>query len=155
MSERIAQPAWFFALVVVQHEGRFLLVHERKHGQRWYLPAGRVEPGESLVEGALRETKEESGLDVELTGVLRLEHSPSLDDGVRVRVHFLARPKPGFSAVPRRVPNEHSLEAAWVSTTELDRYELRGDEVRRVFEYVERGGAVAPLTLLTEEGAPW
>jgi len=33
---------WYFALVVVRLQHRFLLVHERKHGQKWYLPAGRV-----------------------------------------------------------------------------------------------------------------
>ena len=40
---------WFFAVVVVRLDDRFLLVHERKHGQLWYLPAGRAEPGETLV----------------------------------------------------------------------------------------------------------
>jgi phosphatase NudJ len=36
-------PTWYFALVVVVSGDRFLRVHERKHGQLWYLPAGRVE----------------------------------------------------------------------------------------------------------------
>ena len=45
-------PTWFFALVVVRQGDRFLLVHEAKHGQDWYLPAGRVEPGESLTDAA-------------------------------------------------------------------------------------------------------
>ena len=40
---REAIPTWFFAIVVVRRGDRFLLVHERKHGQLWYLPAGRVE----------------------------------------------------------------------------------------------------------------
>lgn len=155
MLGRKAQPSWFFVLVVVRHEGRFLLVHERKHGQQWYLPAGRVEPGETLVQAALRETKEESGLDVELTGVLRVEHTPSFGGSVRVRVHFLARPKPGASTEPRREPNEHSLEAKWISMAELKSFELRGEEVREVFEFVEYGGPVAPISLLNEEGAPW
>jgi len=31
---------------VVRDEDRFLVVQERKHEQRWYLPAGRVELGE-------------------------------------------------------------------------------------------------------------
>ena len=69
-------PTSYFALVVVQHGDRFLLVQERKHGQRWHLPAGRAEPGESLAEAAERETLEESGVKVRLTGVLRVEHSP-------------------------------------------------------------------------------
>jgi phosphatase NudJ len=154
MSARIGQPSWSFARVVVRHEGRFLLVHERKFGETWYVPGGRVEPGESLVEGALRETKEESGLDVELTGILRIEHT-SAPLGVRVRATFLARPKPGASIEPRKEPNEHTLGATWVTMAELKGYPLRGPEVRDVFEYVEHGGPVAPLSLLTLEDAPW
>ena len=46
---RTPSATWFFALVVVRRGDRFLLVHERKHGQTWYLPAGRVEPGETLA----------------------------------------------------------------------------------------------------------
>ena len=154
MSRRQGQPSWFFVLIVVRHEGRFLLVHERKFGQTWYVPGGRIEPGESLMEGAVRETKEESGVDVELTGVLRIEHT-SAPSGVRVRATFLARPKPGTATEPRTEPNEHTLGAKWVSMSELKDFALRGEEVREMFEYVEHGGPVAPLSLLTLEGAPW
>jgi phosphatase NudJ len=38
-AQRVAIPTWFFAVVVVRFGPRFLFVHERKHGQGWYLPA--------------------------------------------------------------------------------------------------------------------
>jgi len=147
---RIAIPTWFFALVVVREGERFLVVRERRHGQRWYLPAGRVEPGERLVDGAVRETLEESGVPVELVGVLRVEHSPA-PDSARVRVIFLARPiddtPPG--------PTADSLDARWVTLAELSALPLRSDEVRRIFEHVAGGAAAYPLALLTREGAPF
>src|SRR5437016_11527969 len=87
-------PTWFFALVVVRSGHRYLLVHENKHGQLWYLPAGRVEPGESFIEAARRETLEETGVPVVLEGILRVEHSPLRDgSGARLRVLFVARPQ--------------------------------------------------------------
>ena len=86
-------PTWYFALVVVRQGNRFLLVHERKHGQGWYLPAGRVEPGEPLTQAAVRETQEETGVPVVLDGVLRVEHSPHSDGTARLRVFFVAHPK--------------------------------------------------------------
>ncbi len=55
-------PTWFFVLAAVRRANRFLLVHERKHGQLWYLPAGRVEPGENFVAAVQRETLEEAGI---------------------------------------------------------------------------------------------
>src|SRR6185312_2351788 len=89
--DRSAIPTWFFAVVVVRKADRFLLVHERKHGQLWYLPAGRVEPGESFFDAAVRETLEETGVAVRLDGVIRVEHTPS-PGGMRVRVVFTGGP---------------------------------------------------------------
>ena len=73
---RAAIPTWSFAVVVVCRGDRFLLVLERKHGQLWYLPAGGVQPGETFAMAALRETLEETGVPIRLTGLLRLEHTP-------------------------------------------------------------------------------
>ncbi len=146
-------PTWYFSLVVVRRGDRFVLVHERKHAQAWYLPAGRAEPGETLVEAALRETREEAGIPIVLEGVLRLEHTPAPDGTARVRAFFLARPEGDLPL--KSIGDEHSQGAAWVSLEDLDRYPLRGDEVRELFAYVAGGGAVAPLSLLALEGAPW
>jgi len=143
-------PTWFFALVVVRLGRRFLVVRERKHGQKWYLPAGRVEPGERLVDGACRETLEESGVSIVVEGILRVEHTPLPDGTARCRVIFVARP--ADDAAPRATAD--SLGAAWVTLDELDALDLRGDEVRDLFHHVANGGPIHPLSLLTVEGAP-
>jgi phosphatase NudJ len=142
-------PTWFFALVVVRRGEHFLVVRERKHGQRWYLPAGRAEAGETLGEAAHRETLEETGVPVVLEGLLKLQHTPS-GGGARVRALFLART--ADDTPPRATPNEHSLEARWVTLGELENLPLRGPEVRAIFEWVADGAAVYPLDLLGEEG---
>lgn len=150
---REAIPTWCFSLVVVRLGHRFLLVHERKHGQLWYLPAGRVEPGETYAEAAHRETLEETGVPIVLDGILRFEHSPLPDGSARCRVIFLGHP--ADDTPPRRTPDEESLGAAWVTLAELGGpdYPLRGEEVRELFQHVAAGGAVYPLRILTQEGA--
>jgi 8-oxo-dGTP pyrophosphatase MutT (NUDIX family) len=148
---REAIPTWFFALVVVHHDGRFLLVHERKHGQLWYLPAGRVEPGETLAAAACREALEETGVAIRLTGLLRVEHSP-MPGGARVRAIFLG--EPAGDPRPKSAPDAESLGAAWVSMAELPDYPLRGQEVADALRYVASGGAVYPLRVLQPEGTP-
>lgn len=50
------------AVVVRDPAGRLLLVRDRDEGV-WSLPAGAVEPGEAPLEAALRELREETGLD--------------------------------------------------------------------------------------------
>lgn len=53
---------------VVPRDGRFLLVEENIRGKRVLnQPAGHLEPGETLLAAALRETREETGWDVTLT----------------------------------------------------------------------------------------
>jgi ADP-ribose pyrophosphatase YjhB (NUDIX family) len=52
--------------VAVIHENKILLT-KREDFETWILPSGGVEDDESIAQAAIRETKEETGLDVELT----------------------------------------------------------------------------------------
>jgi phosphatase NudJ len=144
-------PTHAFALVVVRLGRRFLVVKERKHGQRWYLPAGRVEPGETLADAARRETLEESGVPIELEGLVRVEHSPGASAN-RLRAIFVARP--ADDTPPKSAPDDETLEARFVTLEELAELDTRGEEVEALFRFVADGGPVYPLTALTWEGAP-
>jgi len=146
-------PTWFFVLVVARLDSRFLLVHEAKHGQLWYLPAGRVEPGEDFVRAAERETREEAGVPIVVEGIFRIEHTPIPDGTARVRVILLARPRD--DTPPKQIPDHDSLGAAWVTLDDLKRLPLRGDEVREILEYVARGAPIYPVSLITPEGLPF
>jgi len=73
-----SQPG-FFVKVVIRRGDHFLLVQERRFNQPWHVPAGRADPGETLVAAALRETMEEAAVPVILDGILRVEHSPLSD----------------------------------------------------------------------------
>lgn len=76
--------------VAVLAEGRVLLI-ERRDLRVWSLPGGTIEPGESVAACAVREAREETGLDVELTrlvGVYSLPHWPGEGNHV---VLFTAR----------------------------------------------------------------
>lgn len=137
-------PTWFFALVVVRKGDRFLLVEETRD-RDWYMPAGRVEAGESLLEAARRETLEEGGIPIVLEGILRIEHTPE-KESARVRVFFVARPED--DRPPKSVADKESLGARWVTLDEARRMKLRGREVIERFEDVARGAKVAPLEIL-------
>ncbi|MCX4243305.1 NUDIX hydrolase [Paraliomyxa miuraensis] len=145
-------PTWTFAVVVVRLGPRFLLVHERKHGGGWYLPAGRVEPGETIEQAAVRETLEEAGIPIAIDGILRIEHSPRADGHARMRVIFHAHP--ADDTPPKSAPDEESLEAGWFLLEELESLSLRGSEVLGLLHDVERGAPVHPRSLLRPEGEP-
>ena len=54
---------------VIQKDGKFLLVQEAQEKCRgkWNIPAGQLDPNETIFDGAKREIKEETGCNVELT----------------------------------------------------------------------------------------
>ncbi|MEK5038671.1 NUDIX hydrolase [Sporosarcina sp. FSL K6-3457] len=53
------------ATIVLNDQNKILLIKGPRRG--WEMPGGQVEEGESLKEAAIRETKEESGIDIEIT----------------------------------------------------------------------------------------
>jgi ADP-ribose pyrophosphatase YjhB (NUDIX family) len=52
------------ASIVVNEKNEILLIKGPRRG--WEMPGGQVEEGESLSQAAIRETKEESGIDIEI-----------------------------------------------------------------------------------------
>jgi len=145
---RTPVPTWYFALVVVRQGHRFLLTQEKKYGSTWSIPGGRVEPGEELIDAAMREVVEETGVPVTVEGVLRIEHAPS-SSGARVRVIFVGSPRD--DTPPKTESDDESLGAAWLTIEEIAKLPLRGSDLRGLLETVARGRQVFPLDMLGRE----
>ncbi|MFO0724298.1 MAG: NUDIX domain-containing protein [Myxococcota bacterium] len=141
---------WCFSLVVVKQGRRFLVVEE--HTKGWYLPAGRVEAGETFADAARRETLEGAGISIDLEGIFRIEHQPHVSGTARMRVIFLARP--ADDRPPKRAADQESLGARWVTVEELRALPLRGEEVLWMFEEVLAGAPIYPMSVLAPEGQP-
>ena len=64
--------------VMVVEDNRLLLVRRAMEPEkgRWSLPAGYLDHGESPVETAVREAREETGLEVRITGLVDAFHNP-------------------------------------------------------------------------------
>jgi 8-oxo-dGTP pyrophosphatase MutT (NUDIX family) len=120
----------FTVAIFVVHAGKVLLVHHRNLA-RWLPLGGHIELDEDPEQAALREAKEESGLEVELLG----ERPPTTGPGTRALIapRFLdihrinathehigliywARPKGGTVTL---APAEHH-DIRWCSSAELD-----------------------------------
>ena len=78
---------------IVEDNGRFLFVEEVKNDKRVLnQPAGHLEANETLRDAAIRETLEETGWDVELTGVVGIYLYTAPSNGVTYqRVCFAAK----------------------------------------------------------------
>lgn len=140
---------------VVEQNGKYLLIQEAKAKCRgkWNLPAGHLEVGESLFEGALREIKEETGCDVELTGICQIGNRKRQDIAF-ISVIFTARL---VTETPFITNPDEVLAVRWFSYEEI--LSMR-DSIRNTDLMIGaidnlRSGVVSPLEIVKiyQEGA--
>jgi 8-oxo-dGTP diphosphatase len=120
--------------VVTDAEGRVLLVERSRDPQRgrWSVPGGRVEPGESLEEAAVRETLEETGLRVVVARELWTVRVPA-GGGREYEVHgFAASVVGGLLAA-----GDDAAAVRWVAADELRELPLTTDLLDLVRSSVE------------------
>jgi len=153
---RFWQPDVTVATVVVA-DGRLLCVEERAGG-RLVLnqPAGHLEPDESLLDAALRETREETGWEVRLTAFVgayqwQAPARPGESAGRHyLRFAFAAEP---LAHDPARPLDEGIVQALWLTPSELRAAEDRHRSPlvwRAVADYLS--GRRHPLSLLAQLG---
>ena len=67
---------------VIKKDNKYLLVQEAQEKCRgkWNIPAGHLDPNETIFEGAKREIFEESGFNVELTGIAHIANRVMTND---------------------------------------------------------------------------
>jgi 8-oxo-dGTP diphosphatase len=122
--------------VVIMDCGRLVLVRRGAEPAlgKWSFPGGAVELGEAVRDAAVREAREECGLDVELLDGAPMDVYDILkvDEGGRLRYHyvllqFLARPKEGALKSTSDV-----TDARWVPLEEVENCDLT-ESVRLFF----------------------
>ena len=94
MPNRTVFKTYQFALIICRDPatGKFLAVNESKN-RGWWIPGGAVDSGESFREAAHRECMEEAGVEIELKGIIKIDHYLFEGDGAKMRVIFYAEPK--------------------------------------------------------------
>lgn len=102
---------------VVPRGGRFLLVEENVRG-RLVLnqPAGHLDPGETLHDAALRETREETGWDVELTCLVGVQQWQAPGGDPFLRFTFAAE---ALRHDPARPLDAGIVRALWMTREEI------------------------------------
>jgi len=116
-------PAFAWSVCRRETDGKFLLVNEPagisggKPG--YWLPAGRLDMGESLQEAARRECIEEAGIDAEVVGLLTFMVDNMTAPQV-MRVALLTAPREGADLEPKSIPDFESCGALWVQAEDLE-----------------------------------
>ena len=131
---------------VVVRDGRVLLIRRGKPPllDRWVIPGGTVELGETLLEALVREMEEETALRVEPTELLTVFDRVERDaEGVVyhfVILDYLCRWLSGEAHA-----GSDAREVAWAGPAELDGYDLPAKVLEVVEDALRRVGAEPPL----------
>ncbi|NUU22702.1 MAG: NUDIX domain-containing protein [Streptomycetaceae bacterium] len=127
------------SVAIADRDGRILLLRRADSGN-WSLPGGGIEFGESLVACAVREVREETGLDVEITGLVGIYSDPrhiiAYSDGeVRQQftVCYTAKNLGG-----ELTPSDESTALAFVAPADLDRHPMHVTQRLRIGHYLEQ-----------------
>ncbi len=135
---------------LVARDGRLLCVEERVGG-RLVLnqPAGHLEPDESLVDAALRETREETGWHVRITHLVGTYQWKAPETQRHyLRFAFAAEP---LEEIPGATLDEGIVQALWLSPQQLQAEAARHRSPlvwRAVADYL--GGSRHPLSLVRQ-----
>lgn len=124
--------------VILYEKGRVLIIKRafEPSSNRWSIPGGAVELGETVRDAARREVREELGLEVEIKDVVEVLDS-IVYEKERIKYHFVLIDFWATVKGGRLRLSHECLDAAWVGEEELDLYDLtKGARkaVEKVFE---------------------
>jgi len=130
--------------LIVGPSGRVLLIRTHKWRDRWGVPGGKIEYGETMAAAVRREVREETALeihDIRWAPVQEAVESSAFHRPAHfVLLNFVAR-----SASERVRLNDEAQAYAWVEPEEAPTMDLNPPTVVLVRYYLERGFDTPPL----------
>jgi 8-oxo-dGTP pyrophosphatase MutT (NUDIX family) len=125
-------------VLAADERGRALLQRRRDTGQ-WAIPMGKQELGETVAQCAIRETLEETGVTVEVTGLLDIYSDPAhivayTDGQVRQEYEVILLGRP-LSAEP--TANDEASAAGWFTSGELQALDIHPTQWRQLRDWLD------------------
>jgi ADP-ribose pyrophosphatase YjhB (NUDIX family) len=126
--------------VVVVNDASEVLMIRRSDNDNWAVPGGAIDLGESLVEAAIRETREESGIECRITGIVGIYTDPRhvilyTSNGEARQEFSIVLTASAVSGTP--TPSDESREVAWVRRKDLDGYSMDRSMRVRIGHYLQ------------------
>jgi 8-oxo-dGTP pyrophosphatase MutT (NUDIX family) len=129
-------------VAVTDDAGRILLI-KRSDNDNWALPGGAIDLGESLVQAAIRETREETGIHCEITGLIGIYTDPRhvilYTSNGEARQEFSVV-LTGRATGGQPTPSSESTEVRWVSPAEISHYSMDRSMRLRIGHLLEPSG---------------
>jgi ADP-ribose pyrophosphatase YjhB (NUDIX family) len=127
-------------VLVINNQGEILMIRRTDNGN-WAVPGGGMDLGESITETAVRETREETGITCEITGLVGIYTNPrhvilyTSNGEVRQEfsIVFTARPTGGELR-----SSSESSEPQWVSPVAIASLQMHPSMRQRIQHYLDK-----------------
>lgn len=127
--------------VVVKNDKGEVLMIRRADNDNWALPGGAIDLGESVAQAGVRETKEETGIDCEITGLVGVYSDPrhvihyTSNDEVRQEFSILLTAR---STGGECCTSGESREVLWISSDQVMEKRMDRSMRLRISHYMDR-----------------
>ncbi|MDM5206134.1 NUDIX domain-containing protein [Cytobacillus kochii] len=112
--------------LIIENDSILLIEYEDERGIHYNLPAGGVEPNESVIEAVKREAKEEASIDVKVGPLAFIyEYAPHLNANKYGDIHSLQlifECTLTDESIPKqpKYPDPHQTDVKWIKLSELN-----------------------------------
>jgi 8-oxo-dGTP pyrophosphatase MutT (NUDIX family) len=126
-------------VVVANPAGEVLLIRRSDNGN-WAVPGGGIDLGEALVQAAVRETREETGIDCEVAGLVGIYTGPRhvilyTSNGEARQEFSIVLTARATGGEPTW--SEESSDVRWVARKDLGGYSMDRSMLLRIEHYLE------------------
>jgi len=107
-------------VIIADDSGKILILKRTDKGNMWDLPGGHLKKGENPLDGAQREAKEETNLDISGLNPLKTHEN----------IHFFkcGAPKGDIS-----LQQDEHTDFMWVNPKEIDQYDMKSHQKEAIF----------------------
>lgn len=136
---------------VENEQGEILLVKDHRAG--WVFPGGQIEVGENIMDGLIREIKEESGIDAVVSHLIGVYSNTGTYEGhsgvkmvpTKVMFDFVCKPVGGELST-----SEETSESRWVNKNEVLDFITQLAHRTRIQAYLDYDGNVQYMDYITK-----
>ena len=132
-----------YVSTVIKNDDKILLIQEGKPNcyGKWNVPSGHLEENEDILAAAIREVREETGLNVKLAGLLGV-YNNQFENNNSIQFSFLGEVEDGSEPM---FDGKEILDAKWVEMPAVSEYDLRDREYFQDILDKIRAGKTFPL----------
>jgi ADP-ribose pyrophosphatase YjhB (NUDIX family) len=140
-------------VAIYNPRGQVLLVQSGKapRAGKWGLPGGLIDLGESLVDAAVREVTEETGVSIAVGGLVTTFEPIYRDAEGKIEYHYVVLEYWAHYLGGEPVAQDDVVATAWVESADLEGYSLTSEQIAVLHKTFAAWHEAPPPTLPTSQ----